>query len=383
MSPFLCFISIAALFMGVLNSLKVFFIPSFAPVFFNVAMIASMIIFPPILVSKGAEPILSLGLGVLLGGLLQAFVQLPLIIKKGYGPVLPDKIFSKQTKKGFILLGPGLLGFAASQINLVINTILASSTVVGAVSWLSFSFRLFQLPVGILSVSIGNSHLVHFSKEIKAGNQEEALQAFKLSYFMSFLLVLPAMGGMYLFSEEIVFILFERGAFSHESTLMTALALKFYAVGLPFYGLYKIFVPSFYAIDKQKIPVYSSIFSIICNLIFCVLLTPHYGFKILALGTSLSISLNIIIQAIVFKRYFQISWNYYFNLRIAKLIFCMAVCFVCFAWCKSFFSFYEIGFGLQLFYLFGALGLFLLIYLLLVLALGEKALVLKLLRKSS
>ena len=98
MSPFLCFISIAALFMGVLNSLKVFFIPSFAPVFFNVAMIASMIIFPPILVSKGAEPILSLGLGVLLGGLLQAFVQLPLIIKKGYGPVLPDKIFSKQTK---------------------------------------------------------------------------------------------------------------------------------------------------------------------------------------------------------------------------------------------------------------------------------------------
>lgn len=383
MAPFLCFVSIAALFMGSLNSLGIFFVPAMAPALFNVVVIASMLFLTGYFVSEQLNPILSLGVGVFFGGLLQALMQIPFLIKNKLYPIIPKKIFSQQAKQVFILLGPGLLGFAATQINLIVTTVLASSTIVGAVSWLNYAFRLFQLPVGILSVSIGNSHLVHFSKEIKAGNQEEALQAFKLSYFMSFLLVLPAMGGMYLFSEEIVFILFERGAFSHESTLMTALALKFYAVGLPFYGLYKIFVPSFYAIDKQKIPVYSSIFSIICNLIFCVLLTPHYGFKILALGTSLSISLNIIIQAIVFKRYFQISWNYYFNLRIAKLIFCMAVCFVCFAWCKSFFSFYEIGFGLQLFYLFGALGLFLLIYLLLVLALGEKALVLKLLRKSS
>ncbi|MDH5415304.1 MAG: murein biosynthesis integral membrane protein MurJ, partial [Flavobacteriaceae bacterium] len=174
MAPFLCFISVAALFMGVLNSLKIFFVPSFAPVFFNVAMILSMLVFPPLLIERGMEPIISLGFGVFLGGILQGLVQFPLIIKNGYGPTRPGKIFSQQTKKVLFLLGPGLLGFAASQINLIINTILASSTVVGAVSWLSFSFRLFQLPVGILSVSIGNSNLVLFSKAWKAGEKEEA-----------------------------------------------------------------------------------------------------------------------------------------------------------------------------------------------------------------
>ena len=84
------------------------------------------------------------------------------------------KILTKQSTKVVVLLGPGLVGFAATQINLLVNTILASGTIVGAVSWLSYAFRLFQLPVGILSVSIGNSNLVHFSEAWKTGEKEKA-----------------------------------------------------------------------------------------------------------------------------------------------------------------------------------------------------------------
>lgn len=383
MSPFLCFISIAALFMGVLNSLKVFFIPSFAPVFFNVAMIASMIIFPPILVSKGAEPILSLGLGVLLGGLLQAFVQLPLIIKKGYGPVLPDKIFSKQTKKVFILLGPGLLGFAASQINLVINTILASSTVVGAVSWLSFSFRLFQLPVGILSVSIGNSNLVHFSNAWKADQKEEAIKFLKSSYFLSLFLVLPAMLALWFCADEIVNVIFERGRFDSESTKMTAKALRWYALGLPVYSFYKIFVPTFYAIDRQRIPVLCSIFGIIINIIFCVLLTPKYGFEILAIGTSLSMAINTAIQAFILSKDLKMPLSVYFNMRIFKLLISALITSCGIYYISGYFDFFAYTLFMRIFLLAGYLFFIATCYFIFCALIGERAAVKKLLSRFS
>ena len=338
-SPFLCFISIAALFMGVLNSLKIFFIPSFAPAFFNVVMILSMLIFPGMLIARGLEPILSLGIGVLLGGLVQAFVQLPLIIKSGYGPTRPGKIFSKQTKKVLFLIGPGLLGFAASQINLLINTILASSTIVGAVSWLSFSFRLFQLPVGILSVSIGNSNLVHFSRSWKAGDEKEAINYLKGSYFLSYFLVIPAMIALVVFPEEIVNIIFERGKFGAESTLMTAKALRWYAIGLPLYSLYKIFVPTFYAIDRQKIPVLCSILGIIINIVFCVTLTPVYGFEILALGTTVSMFVNTILQGIILKSDLKMNWNDFINIRLIKIIIFGVITAFAALYLKSLFSF--------------------------------------------
>lgn len=92
MAPFLCLVSLAALFMGVLNSLKVFFIPSFAPVFFNISMILSMLFFPAVLIPRGIDPIISLGLGVMIGGLAQALFQFPKIIKLGYGPVMPGNL---------------------------------------------------------------------------------------------------------------------------------------------------------------------------------------------------------------------------------------------------------------------------------------------------
>lgn len=344
MSPFLCLVSIAALFMGVLNSLKIFFIPSFAPVFFNISMILCMLVLPTYFVNQGVEPILSLGVGVLLGGFAQALVQFPLILKHNYGPIKPGKIFSKETKKVLVLLGPGLLGFAASQINLLVNTILASSTVIGAVSWLSFSFRLFQLPVGILSVSIGNSNLVHFSNAWKDGKEDEAKGYLQTSFFLSCFLVFPAMIALYTCADEMINIIFERGKFDSNSTLMTAKALRWYALGLPAYSIYKIFVPTFYAIDRQKIPVLCSVFGIIVNIAFCVYFTPIYGFEILAIGTSISMLLNALLQGVILKKDLGLALKAFINLRIIKLFIALGITYFMTIYLKAFLPFPDSSF---------------------------------------
>jgi putative peptidoglycan lipid II flippase len=339
MSPFLCFVSIAALFMGVLNSLKIFFIPALAPAFFNMVMITSMLVLPGYFISKGIPAIYALGVGVFIGGLVQAFVQIPLIIKNGFGPTRPEKLMNEKSKKVVTLLGPGLIGFAATQINLLVNTILASGTVVGAVSWLSYAFRLFQLPVGILSVSIGNSNLVHFSQAWKSGEEEKAKDLLQGSYFLSVLLVLAPMVGILVYADEIVNVIFERGKFGADSTLMTAKALRWYAVGLPFYGIYKIFVPTFYAIGRQKIPVYTSIFSIAVNIAFCIIMTPIYGFEVLALGTSISMFLNSTIQTWVLSKDLSLKITTFFSFRLMKISVAAILTFVAAAYIKNYFPF--------------------------------------------
>lgn len=319
MAPFLTFVSLAALFMGVLNSLKVFFVPALAPASYNVMSILSMITLSGVLHSRGYEPIYSLGIGAMLGGFMQAAVQLPLIYKKGFRPLWPKTFWSARAKKIVKLIGPGLIGFAATQVNLLVTTILATP-IVGATSWLNYSFRLFQLPVGILSVSIGNSNLVHFSEAWKKKDESGAKASLQQSYYLSFLTVMPALVVLYCLSDEIVNLIFERGRFTRESTLMTGEALRMYALGLPFYGLYKIWVPTFYALDRQKIPVLASLFSIAFNISFCLLLTPFFGFKILALGTTLSVLVNAAFQSYILKKDLELSWGFFFSPRIFKIV---------------------------------------------------------------
>jgi putative peptidoglycan lipid II flippase len=384
MSPFLLFVSIAALFMGALNSLKVFFIPALAPSFFNVSMIICILVLPAVFTARGIHPIYSLGVGAFIGGLLQAFVQIPILIKKGFAPTKPEKVISDESKTIVKKIGPGLIGFAATQVNLLVNTILASGTVIGAVSWLSFAFRLFQLPVGILSVSIGNSNLVHFSEAWKKGDRERANELFTFSYFISYAVVLPALVTIVVFPDHIVNLVFERGKFDNNSTLMTSKALLWYGIGLPFYSIYKILVPTFYALDKQKVPVYTSLFSITVNIIFCVSLVPHYGFEVLALGTTLSMFLNSTIQCFILNRTINLGVSTFFSMRWFKLVISTAVTtLICF-WYKEQFDYYAGSFTERGLILFSELALAAIGYTSMLFILGERQLfnfVLKRLRR--
>lgn len=322
MSPYLICVSLAALCMGGLNVQKVFFLPSLAPATFNTMMIVSMLVFPAVLVGMGKDPIVSLALGVTLGGIGQVLLQLPILFKNrffSFGLSQKD-LFSPEVKKVFLMLGPGLLGFAATQVNVVVNTILASGTLVGAVSWLNYAFRLFQFPIGIIGVSIANSNLVYFSDAWKKSQKKKALDYLKSSLHLSYLFIFLAFVLFLGLREQVVHLIFEHGKFLSWDRSMTVGCLTLYLLGLPFYALYKIFVPVFYTLERPKVPVYCSLFSIVFNIVFCVLLIKHYGFTILALGASLSICLNSLLQGFFLRSYLSIGWGFYFDLFLGKII---------------------------------------------------------------
>ncbi len=269
-------------------------------------------------------------------------------------------------------LGPGLIGFAAAQINMLISTILASSTVVGAVSWLSYSFRLFQFPVGILGVSIANANMVHFSEEWQKANKDSAKSTLKNSYYLSLITIFPMMIVMYFLATPIVNLIFERGKFSAFDTEMTTLALRLYAIGLPFYGINKILVPCFYVLNKQRIPVISSISAIIFNIIFSLLLVPKYGFSILALGTSLSVLISTLIQSYSLNHYLGLGGKFFFNLKIGKMLFSSLITSLFLIFYVKYFYDLKVVFLMKVFQLCMGSGLALLIYVGTLHALGEK-----------
>lgn len=328
MAPFLVLVSLAALFMGALNSLKVFFVPSLAPAFFNIMMIASMLILPSYLEERGFHSIFSLGIGVIAGGLAQLLVQIPLVFKNKYGPLGPIKLITEPTKKIANRVGIGTIGIAATQINILITTVLATGTQLGAVSWLTYGFRLFQFPVGILSVSIAGSNLVHFSDSWKRGEHEEAKNILKMSYYLSWLTITPAFCLLFPLADQTVHLIFERGAFTNSDTLYTGLALRAYLIGLPCYGLYKIFAPSFFTLDKPQVPVFISIVTIALNIVFCLAFVPKYGFQVLALGTSLSMILNSILQGFFLRKFIHLKLSFFFQARLLKVFASGAVCFI-------------------------------------------------------
>ena len=328
MAPFLCLVSLAALMMGVLNSLKVFFLPAVSPVLFNVAMIFSILFLTKNFSDKGIPPIYALGWGVLLGGLLQFLLQLPFVLAKGYGPIGIVHPFSKTSLKVVKNLGIGTLGVAATQINILVTTILATGTQVGAVSWLLYAFRLFQLPVGVLSVSLAGSNLVHFSDMWKAKKFDQAKHVLQSSYFFSWVVLLPACILLYTMADPFVKLILERGHFGPQDTMRTAEILRIYALGLPFYGIFKIFGPTFFSINKPKIPVYISIFCIFCNIIFCLQFVPIYGYIILAFGTGLSMFLNTVIQTFFLKQCLSLKLTFFFNEKILKLLLAGILCFI-------------------------------------------------------
>lgn len=331
MSPFLLAVSLAALFMGALNSLKVFFLPALAPATFNISMILSMVFGIGFLRDQGMPGVYALGVGVLIGGVVQGLFQLPKLFKLGFRFQIhnPFSVFQdSRVNKVFKKLGPGLLGFAATQINLIVTTILASGAGIGAVSWLSYGFRIFQLPVGVLGVSVAGSNLVHFSEAWKLGHKKEAIEVLRSSISIIFLVLIPAaLIGIFL-SNLTMEILFERGEFDALDSKNSALALRYYLYGLPFYGLYKLFVPVFYTLDEQRKPVTISAFCVGFNIVFCLLTVDQYGFQVLALGTTISMILNSILQFYFLKNSLGFSLEIIFNLRNLKIFLSGGICLV-------------------------------------------------------
>lgn len=308
LSPFLLAVAVAAVAMGVLNTYGRFFVPALAPASLNVAAILAVIVLSPVFARWGWHPGLSLAVGAMAGGVLQFGVQLPAMRTLGFrfrpewAPRDPGL-----ARIGWLML-PATLGQAATQINFLVDTWLASRYGNGPITWLSLAFRLIQLPIGLFGVALGMANLARVSRDAARGDRPALLANLAAALRAAALLALPATAGLVALREPIIRVLFQHGRFDAASTAATAAALLCYATGLYAYAVTKIQVPTFYALGDTRVPVIASTSAVVMKLAAnaaFVFTLPALGvnpFLGLALSTSVAAWTNFGILAWGLKR---------------------------------------------------------------------------------
>ncbi|MBT3510387.1 MAG: murein biosynthesis integral membrane protein MurJ [Nitrospina sp.] len=289
MAPYLFFIGLAAFCMGILNTLKVFALPAATPILQNVSMVLSVIIIAPFM----DEPILGLAIGVLVGGVLQLLIQLPAVFKKGFRFKKSLDFKQEEVIKIAKLMGPIILGLAVYEINIMIDTLLASLLPGGSISYLYYGNRLVQLPLGIFAVALGVALLPTLSGQAARGDLKELVQTLSFSIRLILFITIPATVGLIILREPIVNTLWERGEFLASTTDGTAIALLYYSIGLCAYSGIKIIAPAFYSLQDTKTPAKIGIYSMVLNTILNLILMGPLKHGGLALATSLAALFNV------------------------------------------------------------------------------------------
>ena len=292
MFPFLVLVALAAVVMGMLNSHGRFFIPALSPALFNVGSILATLFLFSLLPRYSFNPVIGMAVGTIIGGLMQLTIQLLPLFRLGFRYSLNFSFNNSGLRQILILMGPGTLGLAATQINLFVNTWLATSQGEGPVTWLNAAFRLMYFPIGILGVSIASAALPTFSS-LAAHHQNDTLcDTISSSLRLSILLNVPASLGLICLSHPIVSLIYERGHFTKIDTWETGWVLIYYSLGLSAYSAIKLLVPVFYALKQPRIPVTISTITVTLAILFNLLLINQIGYRGLALITSLAAFLN-------------------------------------------------------------------------------------------
>lgn len=295
MFPFLTMVTVAAVMMGMLNALHRFFIPALSPAMFNVATILCGLLLVPIAPALGITPIVAIAVGTLAGGAGQVLLQWPALRREGfrYEPVLDVR--DEGVRHIGRLMGPGIAGLAAVQVNLFVNSWLATSLGTGAVSWLDYAFRLMYMPIGLFGISIATAALPNISRHAASNDDAGVRRSVSSGLRLMLMLNVPATAGLVALAVPIVTFIYEHGRFSHADTVATAGALMFYAPGLVGYSAVKLISPAFYALGNSRIPVMASAAGVFVNLSLNLILVRTLGHRGLALGTAVAALTNAVI----------------------------------------------------------------------------------------
>ncbi len=301
MLPYICFIGLVALSMGILNALGHFAAPAAAPVMLNLAMIASAVVFAWASDSVQVR-ITGLAIGVLAGGVAQLGLQLPFLIKHRVGLGRPAPLFHPGLRKIAVLMGPAVFGAAVYQINIVVNTQLASLLAEGSVAYLYYADRIVQFPLGIFAIATATAVLPSLSQQASRNDMEAMKDTFGHGLRLVFFAILPSLVGLLILREAIVAVLFRHGVFDLESTRKTAEALFYYAIGLWAFSAVRILLNFFYALQDTRTPVKAASISIVANIVLGLTLMGPMGHGGLALATSLASMVNLALLVIWLRR---------------------------------------------------------------------------------
>lgn len=285
--PYLLFVSLLALFSGILNGFHKFAAAAAAPVVLNIVFISVLVGLSYLQLGNTPEAGVSIAWAVSFAGLLQFLVVL--FAAKKIGMLLSLRLprMTVGTKK-LILLGiPGAIAGGITQINIVIGTIIASMQD-HAMAWLYYADRLYQLPLGVIGIAIGVVLLPNISRLLRAGHYDEAMNSQNRSLEFSMLLTMPAAVALMAIPEPILQVLFQRGAFTAVDTVAVSKALFAFACGLPAFVLIKVFSPGFFAREDTKRPMYYAGISMMVNVVVSLALFSHYGHVGIAWGTTIA-----------------------------------------------------------------------------------------------
>ncbi|WP_281560160.1 murein biosynthesis integral membrane protein MurJ [Thalassomonas sp. RHCl1] len=286
--PYLWFVSLTALAGAVLNTLGKFAVSAFTPVLLNVCIITMAIFLSPH-VENAAY---ALAWGVFAGGLVQFLFQLPFLYKAGV-LVKPQWAWrSKGVTKIRKLIVPALFGVSVTQINLLLDTVIASFLITGSVSWLYYADRLLEFPLGLFGIGIATVILPSLSGLHARKNEREFSDTLDWSIKVVSLFGWPALAGLMVLAQPIIMILFMRGEFTQVDVEQVSFALFAYLSGLLSFMYIKVLAPGYYARQDTRTPVKIGIIAMVANMAFNLILAPFLGYVGLALATTLSATLN-------------------------------------------------------------------------------------------
>jgi putative peptidoglycan lipid II flippase len=302
MLPFLPTISLAVVAMGALNAEEKYTTPALASSMFNVVAILGGAVVWFIAPSPRAA-VMTWAALTLVGGLAQLAIQIPPLFRLGFRPrLLPDlRLRDPGTRRIATLMAPATLGVAAVQINVVINSSFASLVSEGAISWLSYAFRLMQLPIGVFGVAVSTTALTHLSRDAATNDLASLAGTLRRGLRMVLFLTVPSMVGLALLGVPIIRLIYEHGRFSEHATHETARALTGYAFGLAAYASVKVVAPAFYALGRTRVPLVGSLIAVLANLGWNLATFRTLGHFGLALGTSISATMNLLVLVLSFQ----------------------------------------------------------------------------------
>ncbi|WP_434356755.1 murein biosynthesis integral membrane protein MurJ [Parasalinivibrio latis] len=286
--PYLWFITFVALSGAILNTIGKFAVSSFTPAFLNVAIIACAIYVSPRL----EQPEIGLALGVFIGGLVQFAFQIPFLMREKM-LVRPQWGWNDPgVKKIRTLMLPAMFGVSVSQINLLFDTFIASFLATGSISWLYYSDRLLEFPLGLFGIAIATVILPALSRKHVDKSPEQFAATMDWGVRMVLLLGIPAMAGLMFLAKPMLMVLFMRGEFNVADVNAASLSLVAYGAGLLNFMLIKVLAPGYFARQDTKTPVKFGIVAMVTNMVFNAIFAWFFGYVGLAMATSLSALIN-------------------------------------------------------------------------------------------
>ncbi|MBM4139784.1 MAG: murein biosynthesis integral membrane protein MurJ [Nitrospira sp.] len=330
MFPYLLFISLAALAMGILNSVRAFAAPAFSPLFLNIFIIVGALFVSPLF----QEPIIGVAVGVVIGGAAQFAMQLPSLKLRGL-------LFGFRVEPGHpglrrigLLMMPSLLGLSVTQVNLTVSTVLGSFFS-GGPTYLFYGMRLIQFPLGIFGVALAMAILPTLSSQAARGALDELRTTLGFGLRMILFIIVPAMVGLILLRTPIVHLFFEHGTFTAQDSAETAFVVLCYAIGLWAFGGVRIIVAAFYSLQDTKTPAISAAVAVAANILLSLLLMRPLGAAGLALATALAAMVNGgILVAVLNRRLGGLEWGTVGRSSLRVAVACIPMMMACW-WAAS------------------------------------------------